>query len=138
MTMSSCILCITEKITEGPCLGHRRRDGDQTKVVEVDTKMRDYEEKYLGKLFELFPQSYHKMKMFMERANCRCGTLGDRKTPCECASTRRACVCAHHITYCELCPSGCQTGTVEDTVRVYDIDPKAETLDELSWTTNSM
>src|SRR5579859_1875048 len=109
--MSSCILCITEKITEGPCPGHRRRDGDQTKVVEVNTKMGDYKD-YLEELFERFPQSYHKMKTFMERANCRCGTLDDRKRPCECASTGRACVCAHHITYCEFCPSACLTGTV--------------------------
>src|SRR5439155_3574265 len=66
------------------------------------------------------------MTEFMERGSCRCGTLDDQKRPCECASTGKACVCSHHIKYCEYCPSACQTGKVDDTVRVYDIDPKGD------------
>src|SRR2546423_315781 len=124
MTMSYCVLCISEQV-EGQCPGHRRRDGDQTKIVEVDKKMRDYQT-YLEKLFRRFPHSYHKMTEFMERGSCRCGTLDDQKRPCECASTGKACVCSHHIKYCEYCPSACQTGKVDDTVRVYDIDPKGD------------
>jgi hypothetical protein len=91
--------------------------------------MRDYQT-YLEQLFNKFPHSYRKMQEFMQRGGCQCGTLDDQKRPCECADTGKACTCSHHIKYCELCPSGCKTGEVEDTVRVYDIDPQGDKFSE--------
>jgi hypothetical protein len=98
-------------------------------MPEVEEKIRDYQN-YLETLFDRFPHSYHRMRMFMKRGSCRCGTSDDQEKPCECASTGKACVCSHHVKYCEHCPSACQTGEVDDTVRVYDIDPKGDKFDD--------
>jgi len=105
---------------------HRRCDGDPERKLEVDKCMREYKD-YLHKLWDKFPNSYHKLKEFVQRGNCQCGPSEReiRELPCRCAAKGRVCACSNQ-QLCSSCLVRCDTLPVADMVRVYDIDGSAQ------------
>lgn len=122
------IINVTYIDSSGPGTGGRK----QAALEEAEKEIGDYDE-YLTDLYECLPDAYNKLRMFMERGNCRCNRkCKTRHVPCNCNTgsiTGHSCVCPNVENCDEYCCGdgrGCKTREVEDTVRIYDINPKAE------------
>jgi hypothetical protein len=103
-----------------------------TAKENADKAMKDYE-KYLNDLYKCLPDAYAKLKQFMENGNCKCrheDEDGQKIRSCnENGENWSSCVCSNVEHCCEHCSKGgrgCITHEVENTVRIYDINPKAK------------
>ena len=108
--------------------------GEREKAAcgKAEEAMKGYD-KYLDDLYECLPDAYNKLRLFMEKGNCRCYRKGkDGHELCSCnksSKNGRSCVCSNVENCDEYCCEGgrgCKTREVEDTVRIYDINPKAD------------
>jgi hypothetical protein len=105
----------------------------KTAGEEAKDAMEEYDE-YLNDLYDCIPDAYKKLRMFMKMGNCRCYHKGENGNNmlCRCgksSTTGQSCTCPNAKNcdkYCCGGDGGCKIREVEDTVRIYDINPKAE------------
>lgn len=93
-------------------------------ISEANKKMDEYHDRII-ELARIFPETYRKIKQFIDRGNCQCpaGAFTDRLGACKCTETGAFCLCSDP-TYCTCrrdMRCTCQVKSVEHIVRVYEI-----------------
>ncbi|KAH0559167.1 hypothetical protein GP486_004298 [Trichoglossum hirsutum] len=138
-------------ITLNPPLGNRNDPIDT-----ANREMQDYQT-YVNELCDRLPGSFDRLNRFLNRGNCPCfdtkktsnsttsgnlmARLGHRRQndsscrtfdlnqPCDCVERGGNCVC-WATSDVPTCPNGCKTSSMEDSVRVYAIDPEKSNWEE--------
>jgi hypothetical protein len=91
-------------------------------AIEAENAMDGYQ-KYLNKLCQDLPSTYHKLCNFLKRPKCKCQ---DPRGSCFCQRNAGVCGCITEKGGCTCWQDseGCKCQAVEDTVRVYEIYTK--------------
>jgi hypothetical protein len=84
---------------------------------------------YVNELAERLPASYTRLQTFLARGSCKCQSTQLQKVPpCNSVEDGGHCACPNpeFKTCCHAEGQRCMTSQVEDTVRVYNINPSEE------------
>ena len=121
-------------------------------VAAAEKAMNEYQ-KYVDYLCERLPGSFSRLNRFLSRGNCGCFTkhnevqlpkhvwspckkskeqenvAGTPKRTCKCVETGGNCICQGNEK-CR-CPDDCKTRSLNESVRIYTIDPDKDNWPEL-------
>jgi len=126
-------------------------------VATANQEMQDYQD-YVNELCSRLPASFDRLNRFLNRGNCPCYNqkrptdlttidnlmaglghkrqevsgyrTGDPSVSCDCIERGGNCVCREGCSDDLICPDGCKTHSLEDSVRIYAIDPEREEWEE--------